>query len=167
MERKKYIAYGSNLNREQMAERCPTAKVIGTGVIKDYELLFRGRRNSAFATVEPKVGSQVPVLIWEIGKEDEWALNRYEGYPRHYGKENLTVETENGTESIMAYIMQPGFKVGMPSECYLNTIKVGYVEAGFNVNPLLESVEQCQRLLDMKAACDSAEERLWHPQVLC
>ncbi len=166
MERKKYIAYGSNLNREQMAERCPTAKVVGTGVIKDYELLFRGSRYGAFATVEPKAGSQVPVLIWEIGKGDEWALNRYEGYPKHYGKENLMVETENGVESLMAYVMQPGFEIGMPSVYYLNTIKVGYVEAGFNVNPLMESVEQCQRMLDMKAACNNAEERIWQEQAL-
>ncbi len=40
-KRKKYIAYGSNLNLEQMARRCPTAKVIGAGEIRDHELLFR------------------------------------------------------------------------------------------------------------------------------
>lgn len=39
-KRKKYIAYGSNLNLEQMARRCPTAKVIGAGEIRDHELLF-------------------------------------------------------------------------------------------------------------------------------
>ena len=38
-----YYAYGSNLNLRQMARRCPTAKLLGTGVIPDYELLFRGR----------------------------------------------------------------------------------------------------------------------------
>ena len=52
-KRKKYIAYGSNLNLEQMARRCPTAKVIGAGEIRDHELLFRGYRESAVATVEP------------------------------------------------------------------------------------------------------------------
>ncbi len=50
-----------------MARRCPTAKVIGKGEIKDHELLFRGHSMSAVATVEPKAGSSVPVLIWEIG----------------------------------------------------------------------------------------------------
>ena len=39
-----YIAYGSNLNLEQMAFRCPTAKVVGKSELKDYELLFRGGR---------------------------------------------------------------------------------------------------------------------------
>ena len=42
-----YIAYGSNLNLEQMAFRCPTAKVVGKSELKDYELLFRGGRRGA------------------------------------------------------------------------------------------------------------------------
>ena len=37
-----YIAYGSNINLEQMAYRCPHSKVIGTSEIKDFELEFRG-----------------------------------------------------------------------------------------------------------------------------
>lgn len=49
MTGRRYIAYGSNLNRGQMALRCPDAKVVGTGEIKDYELLFRGNRNGAVA----------------------------------------------------------------------------------------------------------------------
>ena len=31
MTGRRYIAYGSNLNRAQMALRCPDAKVVGTG----------------------------------------------------------------------------------------------------------------------------------------
>ena len=59
-----YIAYGSNLHLPQMAFRCPTAKVVGASHIKDYELLFRGGRNGAVATVEPLQDSHVPVLLW-------------------------------------------------------------------------------------------------------
>ena len=65
-----YIAYGSNLNLEQMAFRCPTAKVVGKSELKDYELLFRGGRRGAVATVEPKAGSTVPILVWEIQKQE-------------------------------------------------------------------------------------------------
>ncbi len=32
-----YVAYGSNLSVEQMALRCPDAKMIGTGKIRDYK----------------------------------------------------------------------------------------------------------------------------------
>ena len=67
-----YIAYGSNLNLPQMERRCPTAKVVGTSEIKNYELLFRG-----VATVEPKEGASVPVLLWKIEALDEAALDRY------------------------------------------------------------------------------------------
>lgn len=35
--KKYYLAYGSNLNIRKMALRCPTAKPVGTAVIKDYE----------------------------------------------------------------------------------------------------------------------------------
>ena len=118
-KRKKYIAYGSNLNLEQMARRCPTAKVIGAGEIRDHELLFRGYPKSAVATVEPKKGAGVPVLIWEIGPEDERNLDIYEGYPRLYGKVNLEVQMENSSESIMAYTMNEGREIGTPSVHYL------------------------------------------------
>ena len=108
MTGRRYIAYGSNLNRAQMALRCPDAKVVGTGEIKDYELLFRGNRNGAVATVEPKKGESVPVLIWEISPRDEFNLDRYEGYPRLYGKEMLEVELDGKREKMMAYTMTEG-----------------------------------------------------------
>ena len=73
-----YIAYGSNLNLPQMANRCPTAEVVGASQLKDYELLFRGSRRSAVATVEPKEGSTVPVLLWKIQERDEAFLDRCE-----------------------------------------------------------------------------------------
>ena len=60
MEKRYYIAYGSNLNLRQMKMRCPTAKVMGTSVIKDYELLFKGSLTGAYLTIEPKKGSEVP-----------------------------------------------------------------------------------------------------------
>ena len=66
-----YVAYGSNMNLPQMALRCPTAEVVATSELKDFELLFRGSRSSAVATVEPKEGSSVPVLLWKIREKDE------------------------------------------------------------------------------------------------
>lgn len=165
-KRKKYVAYGSNLNLEQMARRCPTAKVIGKGEIKDYELLFRGYRASAVATVEPKAGSSVPVLIWEIGPEDERSLDIYEGYPRLYGKVNLEVQTEDGCESIMAYTMREGHEIGKPSMYYLNTIKTGYQEAGFDVKRLLESVDYCRDIVDKRYEHERMEEPTWNQQLL-
>ena len=49
--KKYYLAYGSNLNIRQMALRCPTAKPVGTAVIKDYELLFKGSKTGAYLKI--------------------------------------------------------------------------------------------------------------------
>ena len=38
--KKIYIAYGSNMDLFQMARRCPNARLLGTGEIKDYQILF-------------------------------------------------------------------------------------------------------------------------------
>ena len=54
MEAKKYyIAYGSNLSRQQMAQRCPGAKIVGGAVLKGWQLLF-----GYYATVEPSRGQK-------------------------------------------------------------------------------------------------------------
>lgn len=164
--RKKYIAYGSNLNLGQMTRRCPTAKVIGKGEIKDHELLFRGGNLSAVATVEPRAGSSVPVLIWEIGPEDERNLDIYEGYPRLYGKVDLEVQTERGLESIMAYTMNEGHEIGKPSMYYLETITAGYLEASFDVNRLLESVSYCKEVMEKRLESEGMEEQAWNQQLL-
>lgn len=36
-----YIAYGSNLNLEQMKHRCPTAEVVGAAELRNWRLWFR------------------------------------------------------------------------------------------------------------------------------
>ena len=66
-----YIAYGSNINTTQMAHRCPTAVVEGTSTVPGYELVFKGSRSYAVATIEKKEGASVPVLVWSI-KASEW-----------------------------------------------------------------------------------------------
>lgn len=137
-----YIAYGSNLNLSQMKYRCPTAKVVGASEIKDYELVFRGSRHSAVATIEPYEGSTVPVLLWNIKPEDEKSLDRYEGYPSFYGKEDMDIMLDNKKISAMVYIMTPGHKLGEPSEHYLKAIEDGYLDAGFDIDLLHDAVDK-------------------------
>ena len=59
-----YIAYGSNLNLDQMKHRCPTAEVVGAAKLKNWRLRFRGENHSAVATIEREKGFKVPVLVW-------------------------------------------------------------------------------------------------------
>lgn len=139
---KLYIAYGSNLNLNQMKHRCPTARVIGTSELKDYELVFRGSRHNAVATVEPCKGSTVPVLLWSIKPDDEKALDRYEGYPSFYDKAGVDITIGDHKTTAMIYIMTAGHGLGNPSENYLKTIEAGYIDAGFDTNILHNAVEK-------------------------
>ncbi|NPV89746.1 MAG: gamma-glutamylcyclotransferase [Firmicutes bacterium] len=141
-----YIAYGSNLNLPQMACRCPTARVVGTSEIKDYELLFKGGRHNAVATVEPLKGGRVPVLLWALQEKDLRALDHYEGYPHFYRKEILDVELKGKTVPAMAYVMNDGYPFGAPSNYYLNVVQEGYRSAGFDSEILERAVEKSLRL---------------------
>ena len=138
---KLYIAYGSNLNLAQMANRCPTARVVGSGAIKDYRLLFRGEHGGAVATVEPFPNGSVPVLVWEIGPADEAALDRYEGWPFLYRKEIMSIELNGKKTDAMVYIMNEGGggnyrPLGSPGAYYYNIIREGYRDAGFSTDVL-------------------------------
>ena len=143
MKRRLYVAYGSNLNLEQMKHRCPTSRLLGTGVINDYELQFKGFPTSAYATIAPKVGASVPVGVWEIGWMDERYLDRYEGYPSHYFKEKIPVQMQDGSQvDGMVYIMNPKMKFGMPSTHYYKVVHQGYIDCGLDTHVLNEAVQK-------------------------
>ena len=139
MKKRLYVAYGSNLNLEQMKHRCPTAKLYGTGVIEDYELQFKGHPSCAFATIAPKDGSSVPVAVWEIKPSDEMALDRYEGYPSHYFKQDVPVKLEQEEVEAMVYIMNQRMDFGMPSAHYYQVVYEGYNDCGLNPDILLKA----------------------------
>ena len=79
---KLYFAYGSNINLEQMANRCPSATIVGPAVLENYELLFR----RGYATIKPRKGGRVHGLLWTLDSLCEQSLDHYEGYPSYYGK---------------------------------------------------------------------------------
>ena len=133
---KLYIAYGSNLNLEQMQYRCPNSKPIGTAMLQDYELEFRG-----VATIVPKKGVAVPVLLWQISPQDERNLDRYEGFPNLYRKETYEIELDRHKVSGMAYVMNGG-QIAAPNIHYYCTIAQGYRENHLNLEYLNAAVER-------------------------
>ena len=143
---KLYIAYGSNLNIRQMQTRCPGAQPVGTAVIKDYELLFKGSRTGSYLTIEKKKGSEVPVGIWAVSKYNEEALDRYEGYPDFYYKTEMKVQVKSFStgkflkRKAFVYIMHEERKLGTPSRTYVETCIEGYKDFGFNDEYLWNAV---------------------------
>lgn len=140
MKQRLYVAYGSNLNKSQMKFRCPTAKLYGVGTIEGYELQFKGSSNSAFATIAPKEGASVPVAVWSLKPMDEFMLDRYEGYPSHYFKQDIPVNINGKEITAMAYIMNLKMDYGMPSNSYYHIVRQGYEDCGLDTAVLENAV---------------------------
>ena len=118
MAYKIYIAYGSNINTEQMSHRCPDARVIGTSVVPDHKLVFRGHTEGAVATIEPEEGSSVPVLVWKISKRDEAHLDVYEGFPRLYVKKDYRIQLNGETVTEVRKKLRHDDTVSVDGETY-------------------------------------------------
>lgn len=151
MQKRYYIAYGSNLNIRQMKFRCPTARIIGTATLSDYELLFKGSKTGSYLTIEPKAGVSVPVAVWETTANDELALDRYEGYPTFYYKVEMNlpiVGIKSGKvrqRDVYVYIMHEDRTIGMPSLRYVQTCLEGYRAFRFDENVLYDAIKKSRR----------------------
>ena len=122
-----YAAYGSNLNVEQMARRCPGAQIVTSGFIKNYRLMFKGSKTGSYLTIEPAEGYEVPVGVWRVTKEHIQSLNRYEGYPTFYYKKDFNIFCADGKRHrVFAYIMHEESLLGSPTEGYIRGCLAGY-----------------------------------------
>lgn len=142
-EKKYYIAYGSNLSVEQMAYRCPDARIVGQAVLEGWELLFRG-----CATIAPNAKKNTPVLVWEISERDEKNLDTYEGFPTYYRKEDLNIEllregAEPKTVTAMVYIMENDFGHRTPMLNYYKVLHDGYKAFHFPMHVLEGALKEC------------------------
>lgn len=113
---KLYFAYGSNMNLNQMAFRCPDAEVVESVRLEGYRLAFRTNGGgNGVATILPEEGSYVDGVLWRISERDEQHLDHYEGFPFLYGKEPVTVTNQDGVRrEIMAYTMNSRIKTNPP-----------------------------------------------------
>ncbi|MFA5546523.1 MAG: gamma-glutamylcyclotransferase family protein [Sphaerochaetaceae bacterium] len=144
-KRKTYLAYGSNMNLDQMEWRCPNAAVQGTSTLHNWALTFRGPRRDGVATIEKKEGFNVGVLLWSITDECEQSLDRYEGYPHLYHKETVTVTLDGDEIEAMVYIMNDVYPYAIPGPYYYKTLVDGYADCGFDKALLDEAIELTAR----------------------
>jgi gamma-glutamylcyclotransferase (GGCT)/AIG2-like uncharacterized protein YtfP len=121
-----YLAYGSNQSIRQMRHRCPNARTVDTGVLKNWKLQFK-----VHATIEPAEGYSVPVLIWSITPECEASLDAYEGYPHYYRKEYVKIRIGKSYRKAMVYIMNDR-QLCPPHRSYYNVISDAYTSLGFD-----------------------------------
>ena len=129
-----YFAYGSNLSRKQMKERCPDAKPKVSATLHHYRLIFCGWSRTwrgGIASIKVQRGQRVFGGVYEISDACQRKLDRYEGYPATHDRINIIVNTDAG-EAIEAftYIKKQQAEETKPSPEYLKILKQVYIDWG-------------------------------------
>lgn len=133
---KLYIAYGSNLDKRQMRQRCPTSRPLGKFYLTDAKLVFRGA-----ADVEYSPGDKVPCGLYAINEADEKALDRYEG-PGYYKETGVVLRYCGRPRKTLMYLMKNTDGVYPPSQRYADTIRRGYKGFGLETKYLDAAIKQ-------------------------
>jgi gamma-glutamylcyclotransferase (GGCT)/AIG2-like uncharacterized protein YtfP len=109
-----YFAYGSNMLDERLSHRtrCPSARVLGTGVAAGWRLGFvkRGADGSGKATLlrSPRASDRVHGVLFEIDLAERDTLDRVEG-PDYERLDDLAVERDGGVHTqASVYVARPG-----------------------------------------------------------
>lgn len=128
-----YAAYGSNMDAEQMLERCPHSPAVGSGWLQGWRLTFGAEDfgwEGALATIVEEPGSQVFAMIYDVPPGDERQLDIWEGADAGlYRKIRLRVHTLEGEVLAWVYVLD-GYEGGLPSARYLGVLADAAEKAG-------------------------------------
>jgi gamma-glutamylcyclotransferase (GGCT)/AIG2-like uncharacterized protein YtfP len=153
-----YFAYGSNLDGDQMVARCASARLVGRATLPHHALAFGGFSHGwggPVATVLPARGARVEGLVYEIASTEVRRLDRYEGHPFAYEREQRLVLDERGARRRVTVYVQPtrGFERGHPPSKYLDVLLHAYRHHGFDLAALAAAARpKLQRPLGELAA---------------
>ncbi len=125
-----YFAYGSNLSRRQMSERCPDSKPGFAATLQNYMLVFAGwsrQWRGGTASIKPFRGEKVLGAVYEISDRCLRRLDKHEGYPDTYDRLKVTVYRDTGEPvEAITYIRLSQSEETKPSPEYVATVKQGY-----------------------------------------
>ncbi|HEU5008117.1 MAG TPA: gamma-glutamylcyclotransferase family protein [Jatrophihabitantaceae bacterium] len=128
-----YAAYGSNMDPEQMLERCPHSPAAGTGWLNGWRLTFGGEDlgwDGALPMVVPDPDSQVFVALYDVSPHDLAVLDYWEGADTGlYTKIKLRVSTLDGDVLAWVYGLN-GYEGGLPSARRIGLIAEAAEAAG-------------------------------------
>ena len=122
-----YFAYGSNLNKQQMQERCPESLPKFSAVLPNYKLAFSGWSRTwrgGTATIKPFRGEKVRGAIYEV---TESCLKQLDRYDVGYIHMNVTVfDEDNEPHQAVTFAKTGQLDESLPSKEYAAVIKQGY-----------------------------------------
>ena len=134
MDKQLYFAYGSNLDPEQMKERCPDSQFLCVAYLPNYKLVF----NTAPLDYGPaadmvfKPNSKVWGAVFLVSDADLAKLDHCEGTddpddPTGYLRQKVVVYRQDGRELVVwTYFVREKHEEGIPSaEDYLSSVVEG------------------------------------------
>ena len=128
-----YFAYGSNMDRDTMAVRCPASRPLGVGRLARHRFVIM---REGYASVVRDPGRSVWGLVWDLALADMPALDRYEGVGGGlYVKVQQAVISQQGPRRVLVYVGRnagpgrplPGYMQGVVAAARLAALPVGYL----------------------------------------
>lgn len=130
-----YFAYGSNLNPSRMKDRVGSYQNrLAARTQRGYILSFNknsGRTGEGYATIQ-KGDNIVEGAVYEVSDEQIRVLDKFEGVPSHYKREEISLEVKSGLggewtreNAWVYYATKPSRKDLRPSWEYLSHLLAG------------------------------------------
>ena len=144
----RYFAYGSNMAISQMRQRCPGCRRLGKASLPGYEWIITTR---GYANVVAHADAIVEGILYELTRDDEEALDRYEGVATGcYDKAAKTVSFGEEPVEAMVYI-DPITDEGVPRDEYVGRMVRAISEANLSPRYVAASMS---RFFQGYAGCD-------------
>ena len=133
-----YFAYGSNMNKQQMAQRTASSRFLGLADLPNFEFFIDNR---GVASVRPRVGKSVKGMLWDIQETADWQrLDQYEGVGLgYYHKLNIPVLQGSNFVSSTIYV-SAATKEGVPRPGYQEGIVKAVVDENHRSEGLVEGL---------------------------
>ncbi|XP_015254591.1 gamma-glutamylcyclotransferase b [Cyprinodon tularosa] len=166
-----YFAYGSNLLKERLQLRNPSATVHCVARLKDYRLVFGNykglasdRWHGGVASIEHSPGDEVWGVVWRMNISDLQSLDNQENVMLGaYRPVELQVMTKGQEINCRTYIMN-SCVYAQPSPQYLQVIVMGAEQNGLpkEYQEKLRAIETntYEGILPMMAELDQARKRI-------
>ena len=121
-----YFAYGSNMLPARLLGRCPSAKAVGLGVAREWNLEFSKVSNdgSGKATLVAAPNFAIPGVIFEIDVAEREQLDKHEGVGFGYRRDDAFA-VEGSAAPTSSYLGMSLDRTLRPFDWYLATVIAG------------------------------------------
>lgn len=114
-----YFAYGSNMDRAAMAQRCPASRPVGLARLPRHRLVIM---REGYASVLRDPRREVWGMLWDLALADVPALDRYEGVAGGlYAKVQQSVLSAAGARRALVYVGRNAGP-GIPRPGYMEAV---------------------------------------------